>query len=75
MSHSRLLLVISFIISFAIAATAFHASLASPVTAGSIAAAGQMLEPRSGHTATLLPDGRVLIARRHAAQPGLLQLG
>jgi WD40 repeat protein len=62
MLRSRLLLISSISISFVITATAFHASLLPTNRAGSIVAATPMLEPRSGHTATLLPDGKVLLA-------------
>jgi len=62
MNRSRLLLVTSFIITFALAATAFR-DAGSPVSrVGALAPAAPMLEPRSGHSATLLPDGKVLIA-------------
>lgn len=43
-------------------ATAFRAPLASTIRTGSVASSTPMLEPRSGHTATLLPNGKVLIA-------------
>src|SRR5215472_18168533 len=43
-------------------APAFQPSSTPAVATGSLTSAGKMLEPRSGHSATLLPDGQVLIA-------------
>jgi hypothetical protein len=61
MSYSRLLVVALVTMSFAAAATAFR-TVSSTVSAGSVTTATPMLEPRSGHSATLLPNGKVLIA-------------
>lgn len=46
--------------SLAVGATGFRGT--KPVRVGTVTAAMAMLEARSGHSATLLPDGKVLIA-------------
>jgi len=61
MFRSRLLLIAFAVLIFAMAATGFYPS--SPTArVGSITSTAPMLEPRSGHSATLLPNGMVLIA-------------
>src|SRR5271169_7265579 len=66
MHPSRLLLVAAITVSFVVAAVAFRnstpASTSATSVAGSLSPAAPMLEPRSGHSATVLPDGKVLIA-------------
>ena len=60
MRPSRLLLIVSAAVFSAFAANPFHP--ATVARNGSVEKVGQMLEPRSGHVATLLPNGNVLIA-------------
>jgi hypothetical protein len=62
MFRSRLFLIVLAVVTLAIAARAFHHPSASSSKVGSVSAGAMMLEPRSGHSATLLPDGKVLIA-------------
>ncbi len=67
MFRSHLLIVATVTITFAAAAAAFHNSSGSTsstanATTGSLVPVAPMLAPRSGHTATLLPDGKVLTA-------------
>jgi hypothetical protein len=61
MNHPRLVASLA-TLTLALTATAFREPLASTIRTGSVGSGVTMLEPRSGHTATLLPNGKVLIA-------------
>jgi len=61
MSRARLFLII-FAAATALAVASGVSREQPTIRVGSVASGAQMLQPRSGHTATLLPDGKVLIA-------------
>src|SRR5579872_4174272 len=62
MTRTRLLLVAGIVLNFALAAIALHVSQPPVSRAGTLVSAAPMLAARSGHSATLLPSGKVLIA-------------
>lgn len=62
MIRSRLVHIGLTVVSLAFTAAAFRGVSLSTARIGTVTPAPSMLEPRSGHTATLLPNGKVLIA-------------
>ena len=61
MIRSRFILITLTVVGVAVAPAAFRGSSVSSPRIGTVTSASPMLEPRSGHTATLLPDGKILI--------------
>src|SRR5450631_750911 len=62
MRQSHFFLVALTTTSLAVGVTSFRSGVPAISRVGSASPAAPMLEPRSGHTATLLPGGKVLIA-------------
>src|SRR6202453_1634242 len=55
-------LTLGFIVCLGVADAAYRATVSSASHLGTVSSGAPMLEPRSGQSATLLPDGKVLIA-------------
>jgi len=62
MDRFRLLLVSLLVVTFTFAALASYSKGSAGPRVGTVTPTAPMLEPRSGHSATLLPDGKILIA-------------
>jgi hypothetical protein len=59
MPRSRAVVLVCLVMAGAMIAAGFRSSVSPSL--GSVVSAAPMLEPRSGHSATLLPDGKVLV--------------